>query len=122
MQSPQFRNQYFQSLQQLQNLHFQFEVAKKTAEAGLVQDLLRTLEREIVLMIRPRNEFYFGGTTSLEDSLDFMIWRHEADRRGIQLTRQDINDLVLRETDNRGIPRAEQKNIEEHLRGLGYLE
>ena len=40
MQSPQFRNQYFQSLQQLQNLHFQFEVAKKTAEAGLVQDLL----------------------------------------------------------------------------------
>jgi hypothetical protein len=116
MQSPQFRAQYFQALQQLQGLHFQFEVAKKTAEAGLTQDLLRALEREIMLMIRPRNEFYFGGTTSLEDALDFMIWRHEADRRGIQLTHQDINDLVLRETDNRGIPRADQKNIEESLR------
>src|SRR5439155_15178204 len=64
---------------------------------------------------RPRTQLYFGGTSSLEDCLDFMIWRHEADRRGIQLTRQDTSDLLLRETGNQGIPRSEQKKIEQAL-------
>jgi hypothetical protein len=113
MQSPQFRPQYIQALRQLESLHFQFAANKKTAEADQLRELLRSLEREVVQMLRPRNELYFGGTTSLEDLLDFMIWRHEAERRGIQLNRQEISELVRREIDNRPIP--QQKKIEQAL-------
>src|SRR5207302_130495 len=70
-------------------------------------------QKEATQMLRPRNELYFGGTTSLDDILDFMIWRHEADRRGIQLTRQDLSELVRQETDNR--PIVQQKKIEQVL-------
>src|SRR5260370_19281954 len=113
MQSPQFRSQYIQSLRQLESLHFQFAAAKKTTEADQIQELMRSLEREVVQMLRHPNELYFGGTTSLEDILDFMIWRHETDHRAIQLNRQDIGDLVRRETDNR--PIVQQKKIEQAL-------
>jgi hypothetical protein len=115
LQSPQFRQQYLQSLSALPQLQADFLRNKKTNEANLVNDLFRALQQEFMQMLRPPGNLYFGGTTSLEDTLDFMIWRHEADKRGIQLTAQDINDLVYKETDNRGIPKADQKRIEELL-------
>jgi len=115
LQSPQFRQQYLQSLSALPQLQADFVRNKKTTEASLVNDLFRALQQEFMQMLRPPGSLYFGGTTSLEDTLDFMVWRHEADKRGIQLTAQDINDLVYKETDNRGIPKADQKRIEELL-------
>ncbi|HEV2946999.1 MAG TPA: hypothetical protein VGX70_06465, partial [Gemmataceae bacterium] len=111
LQSPQFRQQYLQSLSALPQLRADFLRAKKTTEANLVDDLFRALQQEFMQMLRPPGEFYFGGTTSLEDTLDFLIWRHEADRRGIQLTPENVHDLVKKETDNRGVPNAELKKI-----------
>jgi hypothetical protein len=37
-----------------------------------------------------RNESYFGGTDRTEDLLDFLVWKHEADRLGIVLTQADV--------------------------------
>jgi len=45
---------------------------------------------------KPRDEFYFGGTPRLEDLLDFLVWKHEADKLGITLTPADINREVNR--------------------------
>jgi hypothetical protein len=75
-QSPQFRQQYLQSLSALPQLRADFLRAKKTTEANLVDDLFRALQQEFMQMLRPPGEFYFGGTTSLEDTLDFLIWRN----------------------------------------------
>lgn len=44
------------------------------------------------------DQFYFGGSTRTESLLDFMIWLHQADQLGIQLTEKDIKELVDRET------------------------
>jgi hypothetical protein len=112
-QSPNDRRAYFQSLMQLESLRFQFAAAKKTAEADQIRDLSQSLQRELSQMLQPRNQFYFGGTTSVADILDFMIWRHEADRRGIQLNRQEIGELVRREIDGR--PIVQQRQIEQAL-------
>jgi hypothetical protein len=115
LQQPQFRQQYLQRLSALPQLQADFVRNKKTTEAGLVNDLFRALQQEFMQMLRPPGSLYFGGTTSLEDTLDFMIWRHEADKRGIQLTPQDIDELVLKETDNRRIPKADAKKLREAL-------
>jgi hypothetical protein len=40
---------------------------------------------------------FFGGGTSAEALLDFMIWRHEADRLGIHLTPEDVRAEIERE-------------------------
>lgn len=104
------------SLSPLRQLRDQFLKAKKTTEAGQVDEIIGLLRLEFKQALRPRNELYFGGSTSLDDMLDFMIWRHEADQRGIQLTTQEINELVYLETDKRGISKEDQGNIEEGLR------
>jgi hypothetical protein len=39
---------------------------------------------------KPSREYYFGGTKRTEDLLDFLIWKHEADRLGIVLTQADV--------------------------------
>jgi len=115
LQSPQFRQQYLQSLSALPQLRADFLRAKKTTEANLVDDLFRALQQDFMQMLRRPEEFYFGGTTSLEDTLDFLIWRHEADRRGIQLSAKDINRLIYKETDNRDIAESDERKIEDAL-------
>src|SRR5205807_4779995 len=46
----------------------------------------------------PRDDLYFGGSTSVEGLIDFMIWRHQADQLGIHLTDEDIGTAVGNET------------------------
>jgi hypothetical protein len=43
---------------------------------------------------RPR---YFGGGTKLDELIDFMLWRNQADRLGIYLTDDAVRDLVAAE-------------------------
>jgi hypothetical protein len=126
--NPQFRSNYLQMLvgdqrsqgagliYQLQFMQKSFLDAKKVSEARLIGDLINGLRKEVQQAIRPRNEFYFGGSTSLEDILDFMIWRHEADQRGIQLSPQDINQLVFSETGNQEISSSELRKVEDLLK------
>src|SRR5205807_2516235 len=42
----------------------------------------------------PAANLYFGGATTVDGLLDFMIWRRQADQLGIQLTDQDIAAAV----------------------------
>ncbi len=93
-----------QYLLQLELLREDLKAAKKTAEAEKIQELRAALHQEAWLVQHPKDELYpthdlyFGGSTSLEGLLDFMIWRHEADRLGIQLTTDDLNGLLEHET------------------------
>ena len=38
--------------------------------------------------------FFFGGSTKTEDLLDFEIWKYQADRLGIVLTKEDVRKEV----------------------------
>ncbi len=38
--------------------------------------------------------FFFGGSTKTEDLLDFMIWKYQADRLGVVLTKEDVRKEV----------------------------
>jgi hypothetical protein len=46
----------------------------------------------------PTANLYFGGATTVDGLLDFMIWKRQADQLGIQLTDQDIAAAVRDET------------------------
>jgi hypothetical protein len=46
---------------------------------------------------RTPKDLLFGGTDSTEDLLDFMVWRHQADRLGIVLVEDDVRKLINRD-------------------------
>jgi hypothetical protein len=39
---------------------------------------------------KPPQEYYFGGTPKADELLDFMVWKHQADKLGVNLTTGDI--------------------------------
>jgi hypothetical protein len=39
---------------------------------------------------KPAQEYYFGGTPKTADLLDFLVWKHEADKLGIVLNQADV--------------------------------
>lgn len=45
---------------------------------------------------RRPNDSYFGGSLQPEELLDFLVWKHQADRLGIALTPADVCRLVNR--------------------------
>jgi hypothetical protein len=85
-------------LMSLNFLRAEFARQQKAAEAQLVSNLMGALELESQLRQRSNEPFYFGGSTSTESTLDFMIWRHQADQLGIRLTEQDVKVLTDRES------------------------
>src|SRR5262249_54294639 len=62
---------------------------KADAQAKVAQDLRLLLKIQYMAFNRNRDPFYFGGGVKPEDLLDFMIWKHEADRLGVVLTKAD---------------------------------
>jgi hypothetical protein len=92
---------------------------------------------------RKAGDFYFGGSLRTDDLLDFLIWKHQADRLGITLTEADVirevnragggrpvlppdepfeRNSVIRQyikppdRDRRGVPQATAKDLLEALR------
>jgi hypothetical protein len=51
---------------------------------------------EMLMRRRPREDFLFGGTRKADDLLDFLVWKHQADRLGIELTDADLSNELAR--------------------------
>jgi hypothetical protein len=91
---------------------------------------LRTLERMAGLLgveawstriqMAGRPEWYFGGSRRPDDLLDFLAWKHQADKLGIVLTDEDVRKEVNREA-GRDVIEArkfeEDKFVERFLSG-----
>jgi hypothetical protein len=45
---------------------------------------------------KPPQEYYFGGTPRTEELLDFLLWKHQADKLGINLAPADVCRQVNR--------------------------
>src|SRR5581483_8620271 len=92
-----------QVLFRLSSLRTSLVTANKTNEANKVVRLQDSFQRDLLQLQRrddlyPGHNLYFGGATTIEGLLDFMIWKHEADRLGIQLSPEDIRTEISRET------------------------
>ncbi|MSR30443.1 MAG: hypothetical protein EXR99_02945 [Gemmataceae bacterium] len=86
-----------------------------TAQLALVKnpDQVRPIETlstalafelwEATARIRGAEELYFGGTRSIDDSLDHLVWQKLADKLDIHLNDQDIRRAVNREAANQEI-------------------
>jgi hypothetical protein len=111
---PQFAQEYQRRLDQydfrLRQAEASANTAKNTADAMRLADLrakLLALRQQFDWLVLPNKDdlypggnLYFGGSISVEGLLDFMIWLHEADRLGIQLSNDDIKQAVDAETLN----------------------
>jgi hypothetical protein len=92
-------------LMQLQFIDQRMVDAKKPVEqVNALRQHEAVLQRDYWLYHTPKDDLYpdenlyFGGSTSEKGLLDFIIWRHQADRLGIQLTTDDIIKLKQQET------------------------
>lgn len=74
-------------------------LAKKQKAVELVQQVEGLFQQELALFSLGRN-LYFGGDLTPEGLLDFLIWRHEADRLGIHFTGKEVGQLIKQETGN----------------------
>lgn len=99
----QYTQKIPQFLRELSLLQDKLTQDKKDSEARKIRNLAEMLQRDFwqfqqhdeLYVGRP---LYFGGSTSLEALLDFLIWRHEADRLGIVLSEEEIKKLINNET------------------------
>jgi hypothetical protein len=69
------------------------EQNKDTQERKIL--LMRLTKLKAELAERHARQRYFNTGTRLEDLVDFLLWRDEADKRNINLEPKDVNDLVL---------------------------
>src|SRR5262249_12673931 len=84
------------SLRTLRFLWEDFDAKQKKAEAQVVQQVMVLINH--ALTERPPGPLYFGGSTDQSSLLDFLLWRHQADQLGIQLTEHDVKILANRES------------------------
>jgi hypothetical protein len=56
--------------------------------------------------------FCFGGTSRTEDLLDFLVWKHEADRLGISLTDEDLIREINAEAGGQEVFGEKVRNLE----------
>ena len=76
-----------------------FPEAQNNAEQYRALDTLATILAFHAWAADPQrqpNDSYFGGSLRPSDLLDFLIWKHEADRLGIVLTQADVYREVNR--------------------------
>jgi hypothetical protein len=72
---------------------------KKNDQADLLVSMQHVLLQDRVRLERGPGELYFGGRESnLDDTTNFLIWRHEADRLGLRFTAQEMDSEVNNET------------------------
>src|SRR5712691_1115207 len=89
-------------LSQIASIQRGLDAGGKKSEARLVGELVTVLDLVKKQSERQqRNDGYFGGSTSVEDLLDFTIWLHQADRLGINLTPADVRKQLQLETFDR---------------------
>ncbi len=91
--------QVLQSAREAERMRELLEATKRTDQAKVAKALVSALEyqawkRDPRL---PADEFYFGGTPRNEDLLDFLVWKHQADKLGITLDEDSVLQMSNQE-------------------------
>jgi hypothetical protein len=69
----------------------------------LFADLRFLLRYQYYLLTRSQS-FYYGGGVKPEELLDFEIWKHQADKLGVVLTKADARRALADEAGGNGLP------------------
>jgi hypothetical protein len=112
------RTQIFTDLRQLMTIHDAMVSRDKTATAKTVLQLARALETELWLR-SGRADSYFGGNFDTDGLLDFLVWRHMADKLAIHLTEADVRAALNREAMTEvlvGDPARDEEKVRELFR------
>jgi hypothetical protein len=123
--SPQFVDQYRNLMRdmrfrsQLLTAIDSADSQKKLEDKATLEAVLKMLALDSEVMDRSQNDGYFGGRFSgninYEDIADYLIWLHQADKLGIQLSRDVVADTVARETYAEITP-ADAREIDRYLK------
>jgi hypothetical protein len=109
-----------QELQQVYGIQMNLEAQGKKNEAILAQKVFALIRMTPELMqLQQRGTLLFGGDLTANDLVDFRIWRHQADRLGIQFSRPDIRNLrnaVVQAYTTEPFPDEEMSNLVNLLR------
>src|SRR5947209_2715919 len=79
----------------------QAEAEKKTELANALLTFQRLLELDLTVVANRRTgERFFGqsDTDKIDDTVNFLIWRHQADQLGVKLADADVGQMIAEET------------------------
>ncbi|HEX4590722.1 MAG TPA: hypothetical protein VH120_12370, partial [Gemmataceae bacterium] len=100
--SPQVRAQEIRRLHLNTTVQLQqADADKKTELANALGTLRRLLELDYTLVgSRRPDERFFGWTINdrIDDTVNFLVWRHQADQLGVRLADGDVGQMILDET------------------------
>lgn len=95
------QEQFFRALQEPALRPFilmRAEAEKKTDLIYALGNLNKAAAFQMAVANRRPGEKFFGSIDKLDDTVDFLIWQHEADKLGVKLTPENISELVRTET------------------------
>jgi hypothetical protein len=108
--------QYQQMMQQLDAIQRSLMAPEKKAELDLalrVQKLVGNVGA--MLEFQRRGYLYFGGALDGNGLVDFLVWRHQADRLGIQISRpqgiRNLMDQATRSFASESLPDDERRRL-----------
>jgi hypothetical protein len=87
----------------LRSLRDQFQlpgIIKNADQLRALETIAMAVAFEDWTMSPERGEYYFGGRDKTEDHLDFLIWKHQADKLGIELSEADVIREINRAVGN----------------------
>src|SRR5205085_2921824 len=71
---------------------------KKTDLAHAYSAMATLLDLDLTVYARRPGERFFGPTDKFDDTVNFLVWRQQADKLGVRLTNDDINQMIADET------------------------
>jgi hypothetical protein len=93
----QIQRAYFTTLMQIQ----QADSEKKTDLANALGTLRRLIELDFTVVANRRTgERFFGMADSdkIDDTINFLLWRRQADQLGVRLSDNDVGSMIQTET------------------------
>ena len=95
MRNTRFRSQLLQAIESA-------DASKKLEDKATLEAVFKMLALDGEVMDRPQNEGYFGGqftgNISYEETADYLIWLHQAEKLGIQLNHEAVDATIARDT------------------------
>jgi hypothetical protein len=103
IRSPESYQEVKRDLVLLRNLLALPDMDKKPEEVRTLENLAAALGFQAWHLSPEAGDFYFGGSRKPEDLLDFLVWKHQADKLGITLTEADVQKEVVRAAADRDV-------------------
>jgi hypothetical protein len=114
----------FQQIPQIQQ-YIQSQIAlyesqKKTDLVNALGILSKLLDLDLTVLNLRFGQPFFGPTESIDNTVNFLIWRHEADRLGVRLGNEEISEMIKDETRgefNKEAAEMVEQSLRQRLKG-----